>query len=640
MTSIMKRNYPRLFMAIFCVSYPFHSSYAQDETDECCFSPKKAEQLIITGQYSPVENQQLTSSVSVITSVDIEKSQVQSLSELLKQIPGVWVEDQGGAGGLSTISLRGAESNYTLVLLDGVEVNDPTNTRGGAVNLNAINIESIYRIEIVRGAQSAIYGSDALAGVIHIITVNPEINSAKAYASIGDNDLYSAGIQGSTQFDNFHLAAAFNTGDAGEQIDGSLSKQHELIGKILWKENNHQVQWNYRLLDGEKFSYPEQSGGPLFSATDDLDTNEFTDQSSSLNWNFSINENWDSIAKASWYHRDEKYHSPGISPYFSVPENAADTEFTRQELFWNNRVDLSTRVWANIGLTRKEEKGESQGYVNFGALIPTDFSLSRDINSAFINVNSQLTDKFLIQTSLRQDKIESYKDFNSYQAGLSYQITDSFNWFLNINTGFKLPSFNALGHPLIRNPDLKSEEVKGQDTGFIWKQNAVSIRASYFQYDYKNLIDFDSDQFMNVNRPGVDISGFESEIAWQVNSQLNVKFHTTYIDIDMPSSNSHLLGRPDLTYGAQAEYEIDNQWSLHTNYLSVDDRFAASQYSGSSQEEILPQYDKFDLGVGYKLDDINQFNFKITNVLNEDYQTDIGFPAPKHYWQLEWKGNW
>ena len=137
------------------------------------------EQLIITGQYSPVENQQLTSSTSVITRADIDNSQAQSLSELLKQIPGVWVEDQGGAGGLSTISLRGAESNYTLVLLDGVEVNDPTNTRGGAFNLNAINVESIYCIEIVRGAQSAIYGSDALAGVIHIMTVDPESDSAR-----------------------------------------------------------------------------------------------------------------------------------------------------------------------------------------------------------------------------------------------------------------------------------------------------------------------------------------------------------------------------------------------------------------------------------------------------------------------------
>jgi vitamin B12 transporter len=613
------------------------NTFAED-TDEVtdCFP----EVLIITGQYSPVENQQLTSSVSVITRSDIDNSQAQSLSELLKRIPGVWVEDQGGAGGLSTISLRGAESNYTLVLLDGVEVNDPTNTRGGAFNLNAINVESIHRIEIVRGAQSAIYGSDALAGVIHIITVDPESDSARTYASIGDNDFYSAGIQGSGSLNNIRFAAALNTGDSGEQVDGSLSKQHELIGKILWEENDHKLQWNYRLFDGEKFSYPEQSGGPLLAATDDLDSSEFKDQSSSLNWDYAINEKWTSIAKASWYQRDEKMHSPGISPYFSVPENAADTDFTRQEIVWTNRIDVSEKLWANIGLANKKEDGESQGYVNFGALIPTDFSLSRSISSGFINANTYLTPKLLVQASLRQDKVESHKDYNTHQWGLSYQFTDELRGFVNGNSGFKLPSFNALGHPLIQNPDLKSETVDSWDTGLEWQQDNLSTRIAYFKNEYKNLIDFDSNAFTNVNRPGVDTSGVETEINWQANEQLHLQLHASYIDIDVLESDTHLLGRPDVTYGAQVQYQFNSQWTFNLNYLSVDDRFAASQYSGDSVEETLPAYDKLDAGVIWSINENHKLNFKLANAAGENYQTDIGFPAPKHYWQLGWVGNW
>lgn len=599
------------------------------------------EQLIITGQYSPVENQQLASSVSVITRADIDNSQAQSLSELLKKIPGVWVEDQGGAGGLSTISLRGAESNYTLVLLDGVEVNDPTNTRGGAFNLNAINVESIHRIEIVRGAQSAIYGSDALAGVIHIITVDPEFETLRTYASIGDNSFYSAGVQSSGELaEDFRFALALNTGDSGEQVDGSLSKQHELIGKIFWEDADHKLQWNYRLFDGEKFSYPEQSGGPLLAATDDLDSSEFKDQSSSLNWDFSINEKWTSIAKASWYQRDEKMHSPGISPYFSVPENAADTDFTRQELIWTNRIDLNEKFWANIGLANKKEDGESQGYVNFGALIPTDFSLSRRINSGFINANAYLTPKLLVQASLRQDKVESHKDYNTHQWGLSYQLTDELRGFVNGNSGFKLPSFNALGHPLIQNPDLKSETVDSWDTGLEWQQDNLSTRIAYFKNEYKNLIDFDSNAFTNVNRPGVDTSGVETEMNWQASEHLHLQLHASYIDIDVLESDTHLLGRPDVTYGAQIQYQFNSQWTLNLNYLSVDDRFAASQYSGDSVEEILPAYDKLDAGVIWSINENHKLNFKLANAAGENYQTDIGFPAPKHYWQLGWVGNW
>lgn len=599
------------------------------------------EQLFITGQYSPVENEQLTSSVSVITRSDIDNSQAQSLSELLKKIPGVWVEDQAGAGGLSTISLRGAESNYTLVLLDGVEVNDPTNTRGGAFNLNAINVESIHRIEIVRGAQSAIYGSDALAGVIHIITVDPEFETLRTYASVGDNSFYSAGIQSSGELaEDFRFALALNTGDSGEQVDGSLSKQHELIGKIFWGNADHKLQWNYRLFDGEKFSYPEQSGGPLFASTDDLDSSEFKDQSSSLNWDYSINEKWASIAKASWYQRDEEMHSPGISPYFSVPENAANTDFTRQELTWINRIDASETFWVNIGLANKKEEGESQGYVNFGALIPTDFSLSRKINSGFINANAYLTPKLLVQASLRQDKVESNKDYNTHQWGLSYQFTDELRGFVNGNSGFKLPSFNALGHPLIQNPDLKSETVDSWDTGLEWQQGNLSTRIAYFKNEYKNLIDFDSNAFTNVNRPGVDTSGVETEVNWQASEQLHLQLHASYIDIDVLESDTHLLGRPDVTYGAQVQYQFNSQWTFNLNYLSVDDRFAASQYSGDSVEEILPSYDKLDLGVIWSINENHKLNFKLANAAGENYQTDIGFPVAKRYWQLGWVGSW
>jgi outer membrane cobalamin receptor len=105
-------------------------------------------------------------------------------------------------------------------------------------------------------------------------------------------------------------------------------------------------------------------------------------------------------------------------------------------------------------------------------------------------------------------------------------------------------------------------------------------------------------------------------------------------------SDTHLLGRPDVTYGAQMQYQFNSQWTFNLNYLSVDDRFAASQYSGDSVEEVLPAYDKLNLGAIWSINDNHKLNFKLTNAAGENYQTDIGFPAPKHYWQLGWVANW
>jgi vitamin B12 transporter len=599
-----------------------------------------SEALVITGHYSPVENQQLTSSTNIISAADIEKSQATSLSDLLKQVPGIWVEDQGGAGGLSVISMRGSESNYTLVLLDGVAVNDPTNSRGGAFNLNAINLDSIARVEIVRGAQSAIYGSDALAGVIHIITLDTEAKTIRLQASIGDNDFYQASFQTTTQLNQMGLGLSLSTGDSGTQVDGSQQQQYEILGKISWKSELHKLQWNYRLFDADSSHYPEQSGGPTFATASNLDTSEIKDQSSALQWDYKITDQWTSLAKASWYQHEEDFYSPGISPYASVPPYGSTTEFTRTELQWINRISPSEQLWFNLGLANKREKGESGGFIDFGFEMPTDFALQRDINSGFVNANIFLTSELLVQASLRQDQVENDEDYNTHQFGISYQFNSDWRWFANTNSGFKLPSFYALGHGLIGNADLKSEEVDAWDTGIEWKTENMSAGLTWFKHEYENLIDFDAENFTNVNRQGVNTSGVEAAFSWQASEQLHLQFHASYIDIDLLHSDSHLLGRPDVTYGAAADYQLNDQWSFRLNYLSVDDRFAASQYTGDSVEETLPQYDKLDAAATWSINQNHRLTLKVANAFGENYQTDIGFPAPKQFWQLKWVANW
>jgi vitamin B12 transporter len=128
------------------------------------------EHTLTTGAYSPVAVGDLTATTDILDRDRIEVLNKRTVAQLLKTVPGVLVEELGGPGGLTAVSIRGGESNFTLVLLDGVAVNDPTNTRGGGFDFSRLNPASVERIEIVRGSQSAIYGSDALAGVINIIT--------------------------------------------------------------------------------------------------------------------------------------------------------------------------------------------------------------------------------------------------------------------------------------------------------------------------------------------------------------------------------------------------------------------------------------------------------------------------------------
>ena len=585
------------------------------------------EELIVTGSYSPVTNEQLSSSVSILNKEQLLQLSPHSLVDALRQVPSLWVEEQGGPGGITSIALRGAEANHTLVLLDGVQLNDPTNTRGGAFDLNGINIESIERIEIIRGAQSSVYGSDALAGVIHIITKTPGENASQLNGTLGTDDYGSVGFSTSGSLNKLGYAFSLQGKDAGEPVEGSTAKNTEFTSRLNWQQDIHALNFSYRYFDGERTSFPEQSGGPEFAVDRTLDTSDYTDQNAALGWEVQVNDFWKSKTNASWYEREENYASPGIAPYDAVPANGSTTDFTRTAFSWINTLGDQQKLWANIGVESRKEEGDSQGYLNIGFDFPTDFSLSRRIDSGFININGYATEQLLLQASIRRDDAEDIAANTSEQLGIRYSINDQLSWFANWGEGFKLPSFFALGHPLVGNSELKPETVTSADTGIEFTQDQISVRLSYFENDYKDLIDFDSETFRNVNRARVETSGVETEVNWQALENLTLRVHGTYTDIDMLSSDNHLLGRPQFTYGTSLHYALDEAWSFNLNYLRVDDRFAVSRYTGTDVEQTLDAYNRFDASVNWQLNAQTRFGLSLENLADEDYYTDIGFPA-------------
>jgi vitamin B12 transporter len=190
-----------------------------------------------------------------------------------------------------------------------------------------------------------------------------------------------------------------------------------------------------------------------------------------------------------------------------------------------------------------------------------------------------------------------------------------------------LPSFFALGHPLVGNLDLQPETVTTRDAGFEFNQNTFSARVSYFDHHYRNLIDFDSETFKNVNRSRVETSGVESEFNWQVQQKISLRAHASYTDIDMISSDNHLLGRPQVTYGTSVNYAVNDAWTFNAKYMRVDERFAVSRYTGADVEQTLAAYNRFDASVHWQLNTQTQLGLTLENLADEDYYTDIGFPA-------------
>jgi outer membrane cobalamin receptor len=584
------------------------------------------ENIIVTGTYSAVEQAQITSSAIVVERDALLALSAHSVVDALRQVPSLWVESQGGPGGLTSIVMRGAESNHTLVLVDGVQLNDPTNTRGGSVDLNHINMQSIKRIEIIRGAQSSIYGSDALAGVIHIITIEPgSATEVNAFATIGSDDYYTYGAGISGSIDRLGYSFKAQKKDAGEPLKGSTAENTDVVAKLNWLSETHQVDFSYRYFDGDNTTYPEQSGGPEFSQSEELDNSDYLNQQAVINWLWQITPQWNSRISSTWFNREDDYQSPGIVPYSSVPANGAKTDFSRTSTTWVNTIGDQDLLWLNVGLETKKEQGFSDGYLDVGFMLPTTFDLDRRIDSAFINVNSVVTEGLLLQGSVRHDDAQGFDADQSMQLGVRYQLTDNLSFLLNRGEGFKLPSFFALGHTLVGNPDLQPETSVTLEFGVEWQSKQITASANYFDNEYRNLVDFDAELFTNVNRASVDISGVDGQVQWQ---SLDKKWHVNgqfnYSEIDAPNP---LNGRPKMTLGSALGYRPDVTLSYNLVALWVDERYATTLYTGDVQQQTLDSYMRLDANLQYQYDANWQLSLQLTNITDSDYQDDIGFAA-------------
>jgi outer membrane receptor protein involved in Fe transport len=211
------------------------------------------------------------------------------------------------------------------------------------------------------------------------------------------------------------------------------------------------------------------------------------------------------------------------------------------------------------------------------------------------------------------------------QGGFRYQPGDRVSWYVNVGTGYKLPSFFALGHPLTGNKDLKPERSTTRDTGIEWTANSTVVNLSYFVNDYKDLIDFDSTLFRNVNRAHTRMKGVDVDARWHSSNQKwALGAHGSYTDID---AESPLLGRPETKAGATASYALDDHWQVGLNYLWTGHRLEASRYSGDVVNETMPEYDRLDARVKYRINPQLTVSISVENVTDSHYLDDIGFPA-------------
>lgn len=600
----------------------------------CSWPPSRAdeeiESVLVTGTYAPAGA--LTSAVSVLEEQQIRALNKRTLAGLLKTLPGVLVEEQGGPGGLTAVSIRGGEANFTLVLLDGVPLNDPTNFRGGGFDFADLGAALIERIEVVRGAQSAIYGSDALAGVINIITRRPpQDHVQQLQTEVGEDDYSDISFSAQGRFGGLDYSAELASRDDGEPVKGSERDSDRASLRLGWQlTRDHRVNAAYYYLDGNRASYPEQSGGPEYALRDDLDRSDYKNQVWSLGWSARVNDYWRSQLTGSHLKREEDYTSPGIDPYFDVPPNGTVTDFRRNDLQWVNALQSGDAFRLNLGADYRDEDGDSSGYVEyFGQSLPTDFELDRSTVGVFADASITPAQGLLLQGALRYDDPEDYDSETSVHIGASYDLTSQLRVAINRGEGFKLPSFFALGHALVGNPALQPEKATTWDLGLAWEASRqLRLEATWFQNEFDDLVDFDEESFRNVNRSDVETSGVELQGSWQPLDRFSLSGQATYTDLDVKNEPTVLTGRPDWTAGLVGQWQVAADWSTVLDYQWVGEQYAVSRHTGQEVVEELGDFHRLDWVLRWQPRDALTLEFSVDNLMDEDYQTAVGFPAP------------
>jgi len=594
------------------------------------------EPVVVTATVAPTPLGRTTAPVTVISREQIEAQQATSVTELLRQVPGVHIDQAGGRGGISSVYVRGSDPNFTVVLLDGVKVNDPTNSRGGSFDFSTLSTDNIERIEIVRGPLSAVYGSDALGGVINIITRHGEgPPSSSVQVSAGRFDAYRTLLQASGALGAMDYAVSGSYLDNGRPVEGDRFLGATLQANLgIHPTETIELRWVFRYADNRSKAFPEDSGGPEFAVLRTVEKRDAEDLTTGITLKHTPLPWWDYSIQLSLYNHQDHIDSPGVAPGVrdpvGIPPSVINDTFRRTDITVRHLFSITRGVQLAGGGQGQFEDGTSNGSLLLGKFAaPTNFSLSRNILGPFFEAQLSLLPELLVQGGVRVDVPQKFGTETSPRVGVAYTLDTTHTTFrVNYGEGFKLPSFFSLSHPIVGNPNLLPETSHSIDGGVsqaLWGQR-FTIGVTYFYSKFTNLIDFDPGPPPRlVNRSHTTAQGAEMSLLLQPWPNFSTTAHLTYLQTNIEGTTAKLLNRPKWRGGFAVQWFPRPDFDLYLHTIVVGTVPDSSIPTGA---RTLDAYARVDLAVTWTLSKYWQVFLAVDNLFDTAYEEVIGFPAP------------
>ena len=537
--------------------------YAQDSTK------KTLDEVVVTATKFPIKQSQTGKVLTVITSAQLQKSAGKDLSQLLNEQAGLVINGANSNPGKDkSIFLRGASSKYTLILLDGIPVTDPSGV-GGAFDLRLLSIDQVERIEILKGSQSTLYGSDAIAGVINIITKksgDKKIGAAGT-ASYGSYNTFkgNAAISGSTQKLDYNIGYTyFNTDGISEANDKTGTGNFDKDG---YKENSFNASLGIKATDKLKIS-------PFFRMSDykgDADYDAFTDGAARYLAKFS-NTGFTSQYKLSkgaitlqYGHTktDRTYEGQYGNSYFKG-------KFDNAELFLTNYLSKYVQVLSGINFQ----------YTKMLDTTATKKDPSITMTSPYVSFYLRNLQGWNIELGGRYNSHSKYGNNFTYSFNPSYLIDNKTKVFFNYSTGFRAPTLYDLYGKYGSNENLKPEKSTNIEAGvqLALAENKIELRAVAFDRKVKDAIVY-SPSYTNINLDKQHDKGFEIEPTFIISKSLTIRTSYAFVDGKVTTKAGakdttyfNLIRRPKHSVGINIGYQATKDLFVSANLKTFSKR--------------------------------------------------------------------
>jgi vitamin B12 transporter len=598
--------------------------------------------IIITPTKYETPLRGIPSSFTVIYEDEILSKGKPQVKDILRGIPGLHVVQTGSFGAPTSIFTRGTESSHTLVMVDGIKVCDPTST-SGAFNFANLTLDNVERVEVLRGSHSTLYGSDAIGGVINVIT-KKGIGRPKVWASFesGSHETFKETVGSYGEFKGLHYSAAFSRLDtngiskADAKYDNDEKDDYEntsISSRVDFEPSDvFTIGSTFRYTDAE--SEIDDGGG--YGGDDPNRRNRETRAAVSSYVKLAFMDWWTLDLKWLWSRnkRFDKdfYDEIDTSEYLYSEYKGTNTSYELHNVF-----ELGEYGTLSGGIDYDEQESDSYLYsvASWGTTISDPSKVDNHNVGYYLQNRLTISENFYSIVGFRIDDHSDFGTHDTYKVSAKY----IFDWGTSVKggwaSGFKAPSLYQLYDPSNGNTALKPEESETYEIGLGQSlfEDSIQLESTYFYTELDNLIDWVlvdplwfTGQYQNINQ--AEIWGIENLIIFKPIDQIKIDYSYTYLNTQNEATKQSLDRRPRNKHVLNLNIKPIESIDFGISYLYVGNRKDKRWVGGTQSQIILEDYHKIDLSGRYIVNENFEVFTRIENLLDKHYQEVDGYGAP------------